>query len=350
MKKLDYIIVGLGLAGIAFCEQLERAGKTFVVFDSGYDGASRIAAGLYNPVILKRYTLPWKAIEQFDLAIPFYRSLEQKLGQTFMYKMPVRKVLSSVEDQNNWFAASDKPALDRFVSPNLVANTNSLVKAPHDFGEVLETGRVAIKKLQDRYSDYLVGKNVFAKASFVHSNITIKDHCVRYDDYEATRVVFAEGYGVKQNPYFKELPLVGNKGEYLIIKAPALQLSAALKTSFFIVPLGNDVYKVGATFNWTDKDWETTQEAKEELITKLKTLITCDFQIVSQEAGVRPTTGDRRALLGVHPTFKRLVLLNGLGTRGIMASPLLAQYLYNHLENGEPLPEEVDIKRFPKKF
>lgn len=350
MKKVDYLLVGLGLAGIAFCEQLEKAGKTFVVFDNGEDGASRVAAGLYNPVILKRYTLPWKAIEQFDLAIPFYRNLEEKLGVAFMHEIPVRKVFFSGEDQNNWFAASDKPGLGRFVSPNLVTNNNSQVKAPYDYGEVLETGRVAIKKLQRHYIEYLKAKNAFAKALFIHSNITIKDYSIGYDGYEASKIVFAEGYGVKQNPYFKTLPLVGNKGEYLIIKAPYLQLNAALKTSFFIVPLGDDLYKVGATFNWTDKDCETTQEAREELITKLKTLITCEYEIVAQEAGVRPTTGDRRALLGVHPKHTQLALLNGLGTRGIMASPLLAQYLFNHLENGEPLPNEVDIMRFLSKM
>ena len=58
MKEVDYIIVGLGLAGIAFAEHCERANKRFVVFDQGGDGASRVAAGLYNPVILKRYSLP----------------------------------------------------------------------------------------------------------------------------------------------------------------------------------------------------------------------------------------------------------------------------------------------------
>jgi glycine/D-amino acid oxidase-like deaminating enzyme len=350
LKKVDYIIIGLGLAGIAFCEELERAGKTFVAYDSGVEGASRVAAGLYNPVILKRYTLPWKAVEQFDLAIPHYKNLEQKLSVSFMNPMPVCKVFSSVEDQNNWFSASDKPLLERFVSPRIQSNTNDFVTAPDGFGEVLETGRVAIKKLQKAYQDYLEKKKAFAKLKFVYSNITFKGDNVIYDGYESKRIVFAEGYGVKQNPYFSALPLVGNKGEYLIIKAPDLQLNAALKTSFFIVPLGDALYKVGATFNWTDKDTQPSNEARKELIEKLATLISCDYEIIDQEVGIRPTTGDRRALLGVHPKFKQLALLNGLGTRGIMASPLLAKYLFNFLEKGEPLPAEVDIMRFPKKF
>lgn len=350
VKKLDYIIVGLGLAGIAFCEELEKAGKTFVVFDNGKNGASRVAAGLYNPVILKRYTLPWKAVEQFDLAIPYYKRLEKKLGVQCMTPLPVRKVFSSVEDQNNWFAASDQPSLERFVSPQLISNKNQWIKAPNDYGEVLETGRVDIKKLQEQYQEYLMSKGAFTKASFIHSNITFNENSVIYDDYEASRIVFAEGHGVKQNPYFKNLPLVGNKGEYLIIKAPDLQLNAAIKTSFFVVPLGDDLYKVGATFNWTDKDSVPSVKAREELVEKLASLLTCTYEIVDQEAGVRPTTGDRRALLGVHPKYNQLALLNGLGTRGIMASPLLAKCLFDHLENGKELLEEIDITRFASKF
>ncbi len=350
VNKRDYIIVGLGLAGIAFCEALEKAGKSYLVFDKGLDGASSVAAGLYNPVILKRYTLPWKAIEQFDLAIPYYQNLEKKLGINFMTEMPVRKVFSSVEDQNNWFAASDKPLLERFVFPKLVGNENEYIKAPYAYGEVQETGRVAIKKLQEHYQKYLASKDAYLNESFIHSNIAFTENTVIYNEYEASRIVFAEGYGVKQNPFFSALPLVGNKGEYVIIKASKLNLSAAIKTSFFVVPLGDDLYKVGATFNWTDKDTSPSEEARDELIEKMATLLSCDYEIVDQVAGMRPTTGDRRALLGIHPKYKQLALLNGLGTRGIMASPLLAQYLFNHLENGKELLDEIDIKRVLSKL
>ena len=211
---------------------------------------------------------------------------------------------------------------------------------------MLETGRITIKKLQLQYQQYLEANNAFAKASFIHSNITFKKDCVVYDNYQATRIVFAEGYGIKENPFFKTLPLVGNKGEYLIIKAPDLQLTAALKSSFFVVPLGDDTYKVGASFNWTDKDTKASTEAREELIEKMKTLLTCEYEIINQEVGIRPTTKDRRPLLGIHPEYLQLAVLNGLGTRGVMASPLLANYLFNFLEKGIALPAEVDIQRF----
>ena len=76
---VDYIIVGLGLAGIAFAEELKRQAKTFVVYEDSSQTSSLVAGGMYNPVILKRFTPVWNAKEQLDVAIPFYLSLEKEL-------------------------------------------------------------------------------------------------------------------------------------------------------------------------------------------------------------------------------------------------------------------------------
>ena len=64
---LDYIIVGSGLAGIAFSEMALQNDKTIFVFNNQSQNSSRIAGGLYNPVILKRFSEVWQAKEQLDL-------------------------------------------------------------------------------------------------------------------------------------------------------------------------------------------------------------------------------------------------------------------------------------------
>ena len=79
-------------------------------------------------------------------------------------------------------------------------------------------------------------------------------------------------------------------------------------------------------------------------------LITVPFDVVDHIAGVRPTTGDRRPLVGVHPYYKQLCILNGLGTRGVMAAPMFASHLFDLIEKQQPLLKEIDILRFPKKF
>jgi glycine oxidase len=148
------------------------------------------------------------------------------------------------------------------------------------------------------------------------------------------------------NPYFKHLPLDGTKGELFIIKAPDLDLDVIMNTSVFILPLGDDLFKVGATYNWKDKTNLATEEGRQELIDRIKEIISCDFVIMEHFAGVRPTVKDRRPLVGTHPVHVAIHILNGLGTRGVMLSPSMAKALYDAIENDVPLDSAIDIKRF----
>jgi glycine/D-amino acid oxidase-like deaminating enzyme len=165
----------------------------------------------------------------------------------------------------------------------------------------------------------------------------------------AKHIVFAEGFGMHQNPYFNELPMDGVKGELLIIKAPKLDIDVIINTSVFILPLGDHLFKVGATYNWIDKTNIPTEDGKRELIDRVKEIITCDFEIISHFAGVRPTVKDRKPLVGTHSEFKNVHILNGLGTRGVMLGPSMAKALYEFVENSIPLAPEINITRFNKR-
>ena len=93
--KVDYIIVGLGLAGLAFCEELLAANKTFIVFEDNSQTSSLVAGGVYNPVILKRYSPVWNAKEQLNVALPFYEALEKKMNIKFDEKFVIKKSFKS---------------------------------------------------------------------------------------------------------------------------------------------------------------------------------------------------------------------------------------------------------------
>ena len=98
---LDYIIVGSGLAGIAFSEYAINNDKSILVVNNQSQNSSRIAAGLYNPVILKRFSEVWQASEQLDLVREFYNAIEQKLNIKVDYRIPLLRKFYSVEEQNN---------------------------------------------------------------------------------------------------------------------------------------------------------------------------------------------------------------------------------------------------------
>jgi glycine oxidase len=173
---------------------------------------------------------------------------------------------------------------------------------------------------------------------------------VSYKDIKAKRIVFAEGFGLHSNPFFSNLPLDGTKGELLVIKSPNLKLHIVVKSNIFILPLGNDLYKVGATYDWKDKTNNPTEEGKNELVENLKDLITCDFEVIKHFAGVRPTVKDRRPLVGSHHKYKNIHVLNGLGTRGVMLGPYLATQLFKNITENIPLENEINIQRIYKKM
>lgn len=346
MINVDYIVVGSGLAGIAFSEQLRKHNKNFIVFDNQSQQSSSVAAGLYNPIVLKRFTTVWNAKSQLGLALPKYKVLEELLQIKLDYKLPVYRKFTSIEEQNDWFAASDQPVLSDFLSTKLIKNQNPYINAEFGFGEVMHSGRINTSQLIPAYRAFLDKENRLYKEEFHHNQLERLPNKLKYKNITSKYIVFAEGFGLKNNPFFIDLPLNGTKGEMLTIKSPELKMDFILKSSIFIVPLGDDLYWIGATYEWEDKTHATTQKAKHELIDKLKKIINCDFEVVNHVAGIRPTTKDRRPLIGAHAEYNNMFVLNGLGTRGVIIAPSVAQQLFQHIEHGLCLDKDIDIARF----
>ena len=231
----------------------------------------------------------------------------------------------------------------------LFALSGSQINSSFGFGEVLETGYLDVASLIENYSNYLIKGDLYSSDRFEYDAVEFIDEFIQYKNLQAKHIVFAEGFGLHSNPFFNDLPLDGTKGELLIIKAPNLDLNVVVKSNIFVLPLGNDLYKVGATYNWKDKTNNPTEEGKKELVENLNELIACEFQIIKHFAGVRPTVKDRRPLVGTHHKNKNIYILNGLGTRGVMLGPYLALQLFNTIEKNIPLENEINIQRFYKK-
>jgi glycine/D-amino acid oxidase-like deaminating enzyme len=215
---------------------------------------------------------------------------------------------------------------------------------------VLQTGRVETMTMLAAYKDYLRHKGTLTFETFDHVGLQIAEDHIKYKSIKARHLVFAEGYGLSENPYFRYLPLTGTKGEYLIIEAPELKERNAIKAAIFIIPMGNDRFRVGATYKWKDKSNSPTEASKTELLEQLNQVLKCKYEIVGQEAGIRPTVTDRRPLVGRHPLYGNLFVLNGFGSRGVMIAPAVSEQLFGLIENDHPLHRDIDIARFTKKY
>ncbi len=344
--QVDYIIVGLGLAGLAFSHELSKHHKSFVLFENNSQQASKVAGGIYNPIVLKRFTPVWKAHQQIEIAKPFYAELAKILSNKYQSDINIYRLFNSIEEQNNWAVAADKPVNDYYMIPEIISENHNGIKAPFGYGKLQHTGKIDVAHLLSDYTTFLVKKKQIYFKTFDYSAIEFLEEGLLYKGIFAKQIVFCEGFGIKQNPFFNHLPLQESKGELLTIYAPDVAINFLLKSAVFMLPLGNGYFKVGATFNWTDKTSTPSEAGKQELIKKLDTFLTAPYTVVDQHAGIRPTVKDRRPLIGVHKAHKQLAVLNGLGTRGVLIAPSMAKALYHYLEHQKPLDKEVSINRF----
>lgn len=343
--ETDYIIVGFGLAGLMTAFNLEKRKVPFIVIDKADINASKVAGGVINPLILKRFTKAWKADEFIPCAVKTYEALEKQLKKEIISSVPIYRKIKSAQEQNDWFVASDKPDIAEYMDTDLKELAS--IESEFDFGKVLQAKLVDTEKLIESYQAYLRERNRFFKEEFIFEELEVKPDTVVYKDIQAKGIIFCEGYNLKENPFFKTLPIIGNKGEYLIAYIPDLNLSEIIKAvGINLIPLGNDLYKVGATYSRDFTDLEPESVSRGVLIEKLEKLIDVPYSIVSTEVGVRPTVLDRRPLLGRHPIHSSLLLCNGLGTHGVMMAPALANWLIEFELEDKPLPEEVNLRRY----
>ncbi len=346
--KYDYIIVGFGVAGMTIAFQLKREGKSVLVIDGNTTKASHVAAGMYNPVVLKRFTLAWRATELLNYAKLFYKDLEAFLGVQTTIDIPVYRRFHDVEEQNRWFSAIDKPGLSAFLSPYIKSNTSNAISAPYKYGEVVGTGRVLIKGVYTTFKKKLIAEGAYVNEEVHFDHIKIEGDEVMVNSYTSSKVIFCEGYKMLENPYFNYLPLGTNRGAYIVFKSEDLQLDVAVKSHYFLLPLGNNTYKYGATYqnHIQIKEEPNPDYEKEVLVSQLDKLIDVPYEIVDFLAGVRPTVKDRKPLVGVHPKYENLIIFNGLGTRGVTQAPEASKRLFDYLERGIQLPEEININRY----
>jgi len=344
MQQVDYIIVGSGIAATSFAGQLLKKESSFVLYDDQQPEATSVAGGTLNPVVLKRFNPVWKASEFLEYAVEFYSQMETILKASFLNPIDIARVFHSAEEQNNWMVASDKNNLALWLDPRIQKEINNQIHSPFGIGKVQGGYQLKPKVLLGVFKNYLQ-EDQLQKESFDYSQVKINSKGVTYKNISARQIVFAEGAKINKNP-FLNTSIIPKKGEYITVRIPNLDLQMALKVGYFVIPLGDDLYKIGATFAHGDFTQTTTQSGREQLEKAIRKITNLPFEVVSQEYGMRPTVKDRKPLIGAVKEKDNAYILNGLGTRGLLMAPLLSKWLYDFIELDKALPKEVNINRF----
>lgn len=341
----DHIIVGQGIAGSVLALTLLSRGKKIIVIDDDrLSHSSLIAAGLVNPIVPKRLTPAWRAEDLIPFAKTFYRNAEGSLERSFYHDRALVKPFADENEKQFWLKQASGEMRD-YISSEVKDFLPAVISNPLGSVEIKQGASLDTRTFLEAVKNHLISRNAFLCEPFDISLLQSND-TVSYRDISAKHITFCEGYRGKSNPLFSWLPFALTKGEVLTVKIEGFDTAKVVNKGVFILPLGNNIFRVGATFRWHDMDQVTTSEARAELEEKLGKILKVPYEVIGHEAGVRPTVRDRKPLIGIHPGKPCIGIFNGLGSKGVMIAPYFANNYVEHIDQQAPLDPEVDIRRF----
>jgi glycine/D-amino acid oxidase-like deaminating enzyme len=343
MKNVDYIIVGDGYAGLFLAHQLIKNKKSFVIFSEGRKSASQVSAGIINPVVLKKFTTFWKAQEQIDFLKDSLKEIESYTGENYLINASIRRIFHDENEQNLWLKKSGNEELSAFLDKNF--DRLEVVKNDFQTGKVNQSARLNVNGFFSGLFSYFEKNDHWIKEKFDYSKLNSSESV--YKDISFKNIIFCEGMGVKDNPYFSEIAVVPNKGHHIKVKlSQPIPENITIKKKHFLFPTGTGLYFYGGTYDREQLHHHIDESAVAQLVKGLSEFYPYDFEVEEVHFGFRPTVKDRRPIIGRHEKFSNLYVFNGLGARGILNGCYFSRDLLRFIEEDIPLHEEVSLNRF----
>ncbi|MDP5122199.1 MAG: FAD-binding oxidoreductase [Spirosomaceae bacterium] len=345
---LDYIIVGQGIAGSLLAYELLQANKKVLVLnDESLPSSSQVAGGMFNPVTGRHLAKTWLADELFPFLKTYYPEIEQRFNAKFFHQTGLFRPYVNEKQRTQFQNAILKHEIAHYVSDAKDFEKMGQFIA-NDLGglQTADAGWVDVPELLKTLKSHFIASESYANEAFNYDELKVKPENVIYKSYEAKSIIFCEGFHAKNNPFFNWLPFNPVKGETLLVESPDYAVTEIVNQGSWVIPLAERKCRFGATYSWHDLDFEITEKARATLQEKIGKFFKSDYRIISQQAGVRPSTTDRRPFLGKHPEYINIYIFNGLGTKGVSIAPFFARQFRDFLLQGKEINSETTIERF----
>ncbi len=229
----DYLVIGQGIAGTMLSWQLLQAGRSVLVVDEARPHtASRIAAGIINPVSGRRFEMAWEYDRIYPFARDTYRKLESTLQQELFIEREIWTVFPSAQMQAAFETKTLQPPASDYIMPAYEVRHANFLQQEHS-AAIVKGANLQLQNLIPAYRQYLKTKDALLETSFDIDALEIHANHVVYNGITARKIIFCEGPGITQNPYFSFIPFLLNKGEALLIKVPGFDTNDILKKNHY---------------------------------------------------------------------------------------------------------------------
>ena len=336
----NFLVVGAGLAGISVAERILQKGLTVrVVSNSKWPSSTRVATGMFNPIVFRRLNKTWMIDDVLPEMHSFYGQLENRLNTKLISNHAIFKHIGSEDYASFWNEKSHKSAFESFLDP-----------IESNYGKVNQAGMVDCPALITTYIEFLRSESCLDDSTFNFDELSQEGSGVVYKGLKYDHVIFCDGPYISKNPYFSWLPFKIAKGDWIVVETDEALPDRIVNNVINIIPLGAHRYKLSSTFEWETESWKPNPEQIHTLLRAFLEIYPVDYKIIDHQSGLRPAASDRRPYLGRHPRLGYMSVFNGLGSKGVILAPYFSKHLIDHLVDATPLIKEVDIKRNIKRF
>lgn len=369
--QCDIAIVGGGLAGSVLAWTLRERRLRVLLLDRGAaDSASRVAAGLVTPVTGRRLIPTWRWGDFFPQAEQRYRQIEQQTGLRCWSPRPALRRLTTPDELAAWRGLAhtspllkladppwQTPALElpptSWVPPQTDDSAQGAEPSSIDV-EFPHAARLDIPALIGAVHQTLAQEHSLVSGVEVYPqevHLTPDGVSLLGGTVQAAKLVFCEGIGaMHSNPFFAGLQFLPAQGDILRVSLPGWRENRVVHWSGrWLAPVGTETHQpqalLGSTYRWDHDDVGPSAAGREALLSDLERIYAGIPHVIEHRAGVRPATFDQHPFVGIHPTHPQLAILNGLGAKGALMAPGLANSLADQLLQGSPPEPATSLTR-----
>lgn len=352
-KIYDYIIIGQGLAGSVLAHELMQYTENILVIDDHFKtSASSMAAGLINPVTGMRIVKTADVEVLLPIARSFYRSLEIKLNIQLLHETPMIRILQNTDEYAKLLKRKKQFEYQPWLGDFHTANTQASIIDQFGSFDQLQTGWLDVHKLLIKTRELL---------SHHHCQYSVQASDIRViqqnnqplisilnnnsqSQFLSKHLIFCRGYKDQDNPWFDWLPFAPAKGEILTLRSNKTLPTSLLNFSQWVIPIDNKTIKTGASWDRENINLDITTNARDNLmhnIQKLYKIPNLEFEVLEQQAGIRPCTRQRTPFVGQHPQTPQISIFNGFGSKGSLLIPHYAKQFARQLSTADSQDDSI---------
>ena len=327
-------------------------GHAVLLADAGPEKrASWVAAGLFNIVTGRLAAKTWLAETLLGELLGFFEHPDFQHLKPHLQMAEIYRPFRSAYDANEWLGKSGEDRFRDIVALEPQPRLPDMINNPDGGLRILPCGRADTQVLLPAMLEVLKAKHglemVEERVDYHSINAAAGTVEIGGKRESFDELVFCDGLGSLENHLFSWLPLRPLKGQVLDLEIPDFDPGFVLSRKIFLIPTPEGTFLAGSTYEKHYEDPFPSPEGRAEIEEHLQNAIYLPYKVVGQRAGIRPTTPNRRPMLGNHPEYEHIHVFNGLGTKGWLQAPYFSEMMANSIEGDKNcLLKDVNIVRY----